>query len=119
MCRRRGEICEATPPKSADREEVGDREKNEISKDVSAFANSAGGVIIYGIVEKDNLPDRLDCGFDPTEVTREWIEQVINSRIHRRIDSVRIHQIDLSSKSGRVAYVIEIPSSTRAPAYGF
>jgi predicted HTH transcriptional regulator len=28
-----------------------DKEKNERAKDVSAFANSAGGVILYGILE--------------------------------------------------------------------
>jgi predicted HTH transcriptional regulator len=28
-----------------------DGKKNEVSKDVSAFANSAGGTIVYGMVE--------------------------------------------------------------------
>jgi len=93
-----------------------DGKKNEVSKDVSAFANSAGGTIVYGIVEKDHLPVCLDHGFDPTDITREWLESVINSRIQRRIDGVRISAVDLRSTSpGRVAYVVSVPQSNRAP----
>ncbi len=88
----------------------------EISKDVSAFANSAGGVIVYGILEKDNLPIDLDIGFDPKIISREWLEQVINSNIQRRISGVRINQIELSGeRKGRVAYVVSIPQSIHAP----
>jgi len=39
-----------------------ERNKNEISKDVSAFANSDGGTIIYGIEEEGHLPKRIDGG---------------------------------------------------------
>jgi len=34
----------------------GSPERNELCKDVSAFANSAGGQIVYGIEEKDRRP---------------------------------------------------------------
>ncbi len=51
----------------------------ELSKDVSAFANSAGGVIVYGVVEDQHLPTAIDLGYDPREITREWLEQIINS----------------------------------------
>jgi len=90
--------------------------KKEISKDVSAFANSAGGILIYGIKENGHIPTELDEGFDPHDITKEWLEQVINSRISRRIDGVIVHQVALSNpKSVRVLYVVEIPSSTQAP----
>src|SRR5438552_3811723 len=58
-----------------------DLSKNEISKDVSAFANSAGGTLVYGVVETGHLPSSLDTGCDPAVIRREWLEQVINSRI--------------------------------------
>jgi len=86
--------------------------KKEISKDVSSFANSAGGTIIYGIREVEHLPTELD-GIDLRVVTREWLDQVISSRIQRRIDNVRIYQVPLSG--GTVAYVVSIPQSNRAP----
>jgi hypothetical protein len=92
------------------------RAKKELSKDVSSFANSAGGTIVYGVVENGHVPTAIDGGFDPAEVTREWIEQVINSTIQRRIDGIRINQIELRKTCpGRVLYVVAIPHSERAP----
>jgi hypothetical protein len=88
----------------------------ELSKDVSAFANSAGGVIVYGVVEDQHLPTAIDSGYDPQEITREWLEQIINSTIQRRINGIRIKQIELKSTNpGRVIYVVAIPQSKRAP----
>lgn len=94
-----------------------DRSKNEISKDVSAFANSAGGVIIYGVKEDGHIPTEIDCGFDPRDISKEWLEQVINSSIHPRIDGLLINQVELNTTStGRVLYVVSIPqATTRAP----
>lgn len=92
-----------------------DKRKDEISKDVSAFANSAGGVIIYGIRENGHIPIEIDEGVDVTQITKEWLEQVISSRIQRKIDGIRINQIDLTNASDKAVYVIWIPQSTRAP----
>ncbi|RUT35600.1 ATP-binding protein [Paenibacillus zeisoli] len=97
-----------------------DKTKNELSKDVSAFANSDGGLLIYGIVEQGNEPERIDEGYDPNVITREWVEQVINSRIQRRIDGIRIYQVDLhKTNPGKVIYVISIPQSIDAPHMAF
>lgn len=93
-----------------------EKKKYEISKDVSAMANSAGGTIIYGILENGHVATGLDRGFDPKTTTKEWLEQVINSRIHRRVDGIKINQVDLAkTQPGTVVYVVNIPSSMRAP----
>jgi Putative DNA-binding domain len=93
-----------------------DGKKNEISKDVSAFANSAGGIIIYGVLEDGFVPTKIDNGFDRTELSKEWLEQIITSRIQRQIDGIVVHEVDLPvSSPGRVAYVVSIPQSMRAP----
>jgi hypothetical protein len=91
--------------------ERSEHQKKELSKDVSAFANSAGGVLIYGILEKENrVADSIDKGSDPGDISREWIDQVITSTIHPRIAGLRIHQVPLNRCSpGKVAYVVEIP----------
>ena len=39
-----------------------DGKKNELSKDVSAFANSAGGTLVYGIQEDGHFPVSIDSG---------------------------------------------------------
>ncbi len=93
-----------------------DRKKEEISKDVSAFANSAGGTLLYGMREdsQTHVASGLDTGSDPSVITKEWLEQVINSTIHRKIDGIRIHQVELTKTSpGKVAYVVYVPQSTR------
>ena len=90
-----------------------DTKKNEISKDVSAFANSAGGRIIYGVIEEGHRPIDLDGGSDPSQITREWLEQVINSTIQQRIRGVRIKAIQLTA--GGNAFVVDIPPSANGP----
>ena len=89
--------------------------RTELTKDVSAFANSAGGTLVYGIIESGQTPTALDAGYDPKVITREWVEQVINA-IQPRIDGVRIKPVDLQrSAPGRVAYVVSVPQSMRTP----
>jgi hypothetical protein len=88
-----------------------DKSRDEVCKDVSAFANSAGGQIIYGIVEKGRKPVKVDDG---SELSREWIEQVIDSRVQPRLDGLVITPVPVGS--GRYAYVLTIPpASGRAP----
>jgi hypothetical protein len=91
-----------------------DKQRNELCKDASAFANSAGGQIIYGIEEKDHQPARVQDSdsVDPVDITREWIEQVIDSNIQPRIQNLGIQLIDVATKPKRVAYVITIPQAT-------
>jgi predicted HTH transcriptional regulator len=107
--------------KRADSLENAEKKKSEISKDVSAMANSAGGIIIYGVAEdKETRTVRVSGGIDPAVVTTEWLEQVISSRIQRRIDGVRINQVPLTTvEPGKVAYVVSVPQSTRAPHMAF
>lgn len=87
-----------------------DNFKNELSKDVSSFANSAGGRIIFGIDEAGHLPVAIDGGVDPSDFTREWLEQVINSNVQPRISGVLIKQIAVGPD--RVAYALDIPQAT-------
>ncbi len=89
-----------------------DRSKAEIAKDVSAFANADGGVLIYGIRENGHVPIGLDDGVDPSLISKEWVENVIISNIKPQIRNLRIIQIDLhQSAPGKVAYVIDIPKT--------
>jgi len=92
--------------------------KKEISKDISAFANSDGGAIIYGIKEfndplKKHLPEAIDP-LDRANISKEWLEQVINSNIFPRIENIKIIPIPLSAASNDVVYVVSINKSTTA-----
>jgi predicted HTH transcriptional regulator len=91
--------------------------KNNVSKDVSAFANSAGGTIVYGMREDvtKTFPSGLDAGYDQSlakPITKEWLENIITSRIQRRIDGVIINPVRLTN--GNLVYVVYVPQSNRA-----
>ncbi|MBN1813309.1 MAG: ATP-binding protein [Anaerolineae bacterium] len=105
--------------KAADALGMTDGKKREIAKDVSALANAAGGIIIYGIKEYDqkdkkHLPERLDP-IDRTQFSKEWLEQVINN-IRPRIDGLVIHPVPVfeSTRPDNVVYIVEAPQSTTA-----
>ncbi len=88
--------------------------KTEITKDVSAFANSAGGLIIYGVAEykqpsKKHLPEKIDP-IDRTQFSREWLDQIIGT-IQPRISGIIIHPVPINSAPNHVVYVVEIPQS--------
>jgi hypothetical protein len=93
------------------------RKMAEITKDVSAMANSAGGLLIYGIAEfqddpRKHLPERIDP-INRNEFSKEWLEQVI-SQIRPRIATLQIHPVQLTSAANHVAYVVEIPQAATA-----
>jgi len=94
-----------------------DGKKTEVTKDVSSFANSSGGVLIYGIAEFDDeprkhLPARL-APIQRNEISKEWLDQVIQS-IQPRIDGVVIHPVTISEADNTVCYIVEVPQSHTA-----
>jgi predicted HTH transcriptional regulator len=104
--------------KAADALQKSDGKKKEISKDVSAMANAAGGLIIYGIKEFDDSakrhrPEKIDP-INRTEISKEWLEQVINSNIQPRIEGLVITPITIDETAATVAYVVEVPQSATA-----
>lgn len=103
--------------KAADALGKNDGKKKEITKDVSAMANSAGGIIIYGIKEYDapdkkHLPEKLD-GIDRIEFSKEWLEHIINN-IQPRMEGLTIYPVDIDTGQNHVVYVVEILQSTTA-----
>lgn len=88
----------------------------EITKDVSALANSAGGIIIYGLRQfndpaREHLPEKIDP-IDRRDFPKEWLEHVINTIQPR--PKVTIQAVQLSSAPHHAAYVVEVPQSSTA-----
>ena len=89
-----------------------DKKRTEITKDVSAFANSDGGIIVYGVSEEDHRPQRISP-IDGRMYTKEWLENVIQL-IQPRIDDLKIYPIRINDL-GQSIYVVKIPRSGNAP----
>lgn len=80
---------------------------SEIAKDLSAFANSEGGNIIYGIDEEKNKPKRINPLVDTN--IREKIDNISQNGINPPLN-VRIKPIDVNIEGvqGQI-FVIYIP----------
>src|SRR5262249_19562514 len=90
-----------------------DGDKKEFLKDVSSFANTAGGHLIVGMAEENGLPTEpigLDADLDK-ELLR--LESLLRDRLEPRIVGIRMKAVPLGN--GRRALVIRIPKSWNAP----
>jgi hypothetical protein len=88
---------------------------DELCKDVTALANSAGGQLVYG-VEEDKVtkkPSQVDEGVTDAKITREWIDQILNSRVQPRMNGVQTARIDMGN--GQFGYVISVPQTQTGP----
>lgn len=91
--------------------------KDEILKDVSAFANGYGGTIIYGVVEGEGdergLPTKLE-GLDiAPDMFAAALDNLIQDRLDERLTGVLHKAIPLGD--GTHLYVVRVPASPLAP----
>lgn len=100
--------------KSARALDKSDGKKCELAKDISAFANSSGGIIIYGIEERDHKPIEFSFS-DGYVLNKEWLENVIDSNIHPRVQSIQIFPIRIENQLNSTIYLVKIPESINAP----
>lgn len=89
-----------------------DGKRKEITKDVSAMANSDGGIIVYGMTEQNHLPGNIDP-VKRNDFSKEWLEHVIGN-IRPKIDGLIIHPVPIGNSTTDVVYVVEIPKSHTA-----
>lgn len=85
----------------------------EIAKDVSSFANNNGGKIIYGVDEKDELPNSIN--WIDSKGVKEKIECVILDNIQPEIKGFNIYSIENPDKHSQAIFVVDIPESFDAP----
>ncbi len=88
---------------------------SEITKDVSSFANSDGGIIIYGVGEdKETHIPNYYAPITNAKISKEWLEQKINI-IQPNIKGLQIFPIRLNKKATKSIYIVKIPRSDDAP----
>ncbi|RYY45119.1 MAG: ATP-binding protein [Chitinophagaceae bacterium] len=88
--------------------------KKEISKDISAIANSDGGLIFYGINEENHVANSASF-IDGTLFTKEWLENVIISNIQPKVNDLKIFPVRFEDDIKKTIYVVKIPQSSLSP----
>lgn len=97
--------------------------RETLSKAVSAFANSGGGTLCYGLVKIGNQWQVDDGGVSltvKTPNTREWLEDVIPRIVEPELRRFNVYEITARGKQsqiegGRGVFLIDIPDSEQAP----
>src|ERR1700722_8966438 len=93
----------------------------ELAKQLSAFANTGGGRIIYGISNAGTVDSggvaRSGKG---RRSTKEWLEDVIPTLTDFEIVGVTVYQIPPKETGSALAadkslYIVDVPDSERAP----
>lgn len=92
----------------------GDENKKEFLADIVSFANTNGGVIIYGIREDAGLPVELvGISSDNYDILKGRLESIIRDGISPKLNGIKV--VDISLKSGKKVIVIKIPRSWSSP----
>jgi predicted HTH transcriptional regulator len=92
----------------------GEKKRLDISKDVASFANSDGGIIVYGLKEEIHVASEMSF-INGNDFTKEWLEQVVNSSIQRNISGLKIYPVRKDGNINETIYIVKIPASLEAP----
>ncbi|GMV26422.1 MAG: hypothetical protein AMXMBFR58_24530 [Phycisphaerae bacterium] len=89
-------------------------DKTELRADATAFANVAGGDLVFGVDEREGVAVDVP-GLDAASVDAEMrrIEETIQAGVAPRIPGLRLRAISMSG--GRAVIVVRIPRSWKGP----
>ena len=89
-----------------------DLRNSDFAKDVAAMANAGGGVIVFGVTEREKAAhERVDAG-DLDEGYERTTRAVAVSAITPPVFGLRLHKVD---QDGCRAVVVEVPPSLDCP----
>jgi hypothetical protein len=91
----------------------GQNDIKELPRDVTAFANTAGGDILIGVAETDGKVSAVDGIDGPIDDSVLRLTSVINTHVSPRVPYLEIRPIPLAN--GRHVIVIRIPRSWVGP----
>ncbi|MDW5562988.1 MAG: ATP-binding protein [Methanomassiliicoccus sp.] len=91
----------------------------EIGKEISAFANSSGGLLLVGISEQNARDGRskIPVGIEGNNekcYTKEWFSQVILSGIQPHVNDIDVVSIQIDNGTSNI-FIVDVPSSPFSP----
>jgi len=95
------------------------RVRSELAKQLSAFANTGGGRIIYGVADNGAV-DQGGVSQIVKGSTKGWLEDVIPTCTEFEIVGTNVYEILPTSgastiNAGKAVYIVDVPDSERAP----
>ncbi len=94
---------------------------NELAKQLSAFSNTGGGQIIYGVADNGKVDGGgVALSVKGRQSTKEWLEDVIPKLTEFEIIGFNVFEIGpkigtSSIATGKALFVVAVPDSDRAP----
>lgn len=95
--------------------------RDELAKQLSAFANMGGGQIIYGVTNAGTVDNGgVARSIKGKQSTKEWLENVIPTLTEFEIVGFNVYEIlpkttGSSLAANKSIYVVDVPDSERAP----
>lgn len=95
--------------------------RDELAKQLSAFANTGGGEIIYGVTNDGKIDfGGISRSVKGRQPTKEWLEDLIPILTELEVLGVNVYEIPRQSENSKIAegkaiFVVDVPDSDRAP----
>lgn len=88
----------------------------DLSKEVSAFANTEGGTLVLGLREekKANMKVAGDVDGVPNAIGREQIQRLIEGHVSPYLTGLHVYRVPLTSLPDRAVLVVDVPQGTTA-----
>jgi len=89
---------------------------SNLSKAISALANTEGGELILGVAEEPKSRPRVVSRIDgvPTTIAPERLQQLLEGNVYPYLPGMRVLRVRLSPLPERVVFVIQVPQGTTA-----
>ncbi len=91
-----------------------DKKEQLLSKYISAFTNSGGGTIIFGIKKFKERAQELDS-INLKDISTFWLKNLIENEISPLIENIEIYKIANIHNDEKGVIVLNIPKSTNRP----
>jgi len=91
-----------------------DEKKNEFLADIVSFANTLGGLLIYGMEEKAGMPIKLiGIEYPSFDFLKGQIESIIQDGVSPKLNTITVIHVKISE--GKEVIIIKIPQSLTSP----
>jgi hypothetical protein len=95
--------------------ERNDKRKKDLAKDLAAFANAAGGLVIVGVDEDQDGRATELVKVDLSDDERNRMREILSTRVAPFMPDVQVGELHDPSDPGRGVFLLLVPASDAAP----